>query len=227
MPFDPNRVQALLFDIDGTLSDTDDQMVAHFRRVLRPLKRILPNQDVHAAARWLVMGLETPGNFIYTKLDRFGLDGPAGRLLNTLSHQRANRKPKYFQVIPGVMEMLPRLAVRYPLAIVSARGDAGALAFLDQFGLRPYFKAVVTAQTCEFTKPFPDPVLEAARQVDVPVEACVMIGDTTVDMHAGKSAGAQTIGVLCGFGHRKELLRAGADVILETTAGVENILAEI
>ena len=52
-----------------------------------------------------------------------------------------------------------------------------------------------------------------------------MIGDTTVDMHAGKSAGAQTIGVLCGFGHRKELLRAGADVILETTAGVELALA--
>ena len=221
MAFDPSRVRALLFDIDGTLSDSDDQMVAHLSRFLRPLKRILPNQDVHATARWLVMGLESPGNFIYTKLDRFGLDGPVGRLLNTLTHRHARHKPKYYQVVPGVMEMLPRLATRYPLAIVSGRGDAVALAFLDQFGLRPYFKAVVTSQTCEYTKPFPDPVLEAARQVNVPVEACVMIGDTTMDMHAGKAAGAQTIGVLCGFGRRKELLRAGADVILETTAGVE------
>jgi phosphoglycolate phosphatase-like HAD superfamily hydrolase len=224
LAFDPTRVQALLFDIDGTLSDTDDQMVAHFSRVLRPLKSILPNRDVHAAARWLVMGLETPGNFIYTKLDRLGLDGPVGRLLNTLSHRRAGRKPKYFQIVPGVSEMLARLAELYPLAIVSARGDAVALAFLDQFGLRPYFKAVITSQTCEYTKPFPDPVREAARQLKVPVESCVMIGDTTVDMHAGKAAGTQTIGVLCGFGRRSELLRAGADVILETTAGVEAAL---
>jgi N-acetyl-D-muramate 6-phosphate phosphatase len=225
LAFDPARVQALLFDIDGTLSDTDDQMVARFSRVLHPLKRLLPNRDVHAAARWLVMWMESPGNYIYTKLDRFGLDGPVGRLLNTFSHRRANRKPKYFQVIPGVTEMLPRLAMRYPLAIVSARGNAGALAFLDQFGLRPFFQAVITAQTCEYTKPFPDPVLEAARQLELPVEACVMIGDTTVDMHSGKTAGAQTIGVLCGFGHRDELLRAGADVILETTGMVEAILA--
>ena len=137
MAFEPNRVQALLFDIDGTLSDTDDQMVAHFSRVLRPLKRILPNQDVHATARWLVMGLETPGNFIYTKLDRFGLDGPAGRLLNTLSQRQAQRKPKYFQVIPGVMEMLPRLAARYPLAIVSGPGMPGHWLFWISSGCGP------------------------------------------------------------------------------------------
>ena len=44
-----------------------------------------------------------------------------------------------------------------------------------------------------------------------------MIGDTTVDMRAGKSAGAQTVGVLCGFGEKEELLRMGADLILNST----------
>lgn len=45
-----------------------------------------------------------------------------------------------------------------------------------------------------------------------------MVGDTTVDMLAGRRAGAQTVGVLCGFGERGELESAGADVLLESTA---------
>ena len=48
-----------------------------------------------------------------------------------------------------------------------------------------------------------------------------MIGDTTVDIRAGKAAGAQTVGVLCGFGEEGELRRVGADLILPSTADVE------
>lgn len=224
MPFDPARARALLFDIDGTLSDTDNQVVARLESLLRPLAGILPERNPRAAARWLVMGLETPGNITYTALDRLGLDGPAGRLLNTFSHWTSGRKPKHFWAVPGVVEMLPRLAVRCPLAVVSARGEKSSLAFLEQFNLHQYFQVVVTAQTCRYTKPFPDPVLHAARALGVAAQNCVMIGDTTVDIRAGKSAGAQTVGVLCGFGHRGELERAGADLILETTAGVEAVL---
>ena len=53
-----------------------------------------------------------------------------------------------------------------------------------------------------------------------------MIGDTTVDIRAGKSAGAQTVGVLCGFGEKEELLRMGADHILKNTADLKDILLE-
>jgi phosphoglycolate phosphatase-like HAD superfamily hydrolase len=52
-----------------------------------------------------------------------------------------------------------------------------------------------------------------------------MIGDTTVDIRAGKAARAQTIGVLCGFGEERELRRYGADVILPSTAELDEFLA--
>jgi phosphoglycolate phosphatase len=51
-----------------------------------------------------------------------------------------------------------------------------------------------------------------------------MIGDTTVDMRAGKSAGAQTVGVLCGFGEEEELLRMGADLILPSPRELLQVL---
>jgi N-acetyl-D-muramate 6-phosphate phosphatase len=61
-------------------------------------------------------------------------------------------------------------------------------------------------------------VIWAAAQMGVAPENCLMVGDTTVDIRAGRAAGAQTIGVLCGFGQEKELRKAGADHILPHTA---------
>jgi phosphoglycolate phosphatase len=55
-------------------------------------------------------------------------------------------------------------------------------------------------------------------------ENCLMIGDTTMDILAGKRAGAQTVGVLCGFGERPELEKSGADLILENTSDLTGAL---
>jgi phosphoglycolate phosphatase-like HAD superfamily hydrolase len=51
-----------------------------------------------------------------------------------------------------------------------------------------------------------------------------MIGDTVFDIRAGKAAGAQTVGVLCGFGEQAELRQAGADLILEKPSDLVDIL---
>jgi phosphoglycolate phosphatase len=53
-----------------------------------------------------------------------------------------------------------------------------------------------------------------------------MVGDTTVDIRAGIAAKAQTVGVLCGFGEREELLRAGAHLILESPASLAGVLLQ-
>jgi len=53
-----------------------------------------------------------------------------------------------------------------------------------------------------------------------------MVGDTTVDIRAGKSAGTQTIGVLCGFGEENELRQLGADMILTTTSELIQVLKD-
>jgi phosphoglycolate phosphatase-like HAD superfamily hydrolase len=120
--------------------------------------------------------------------------------------------------------MLEQLYQHYPMAVVSARGGRSTQWFLDQFELMPLFKTVVTAQTCEFTKPYPDPIQWAAKEMGVSAQECLMIGDTTVDILAAKRAGAQSIGVLCGFGERAELKAAGANIIVETTEAITSVL---
>jgi phosphoglycolate phosphatase-like HAD superfamily hydrolase len=112
------------------------------------------------------------------------------------------------------------------MVVISARDDRAAMGFLEYFELLPFFSHVITAQTCAHTKPYPDPLFWAADHLDLSPTQLLMIGDTTVDIRAGKSAGAQTVGVLCGFGEEPELRRAGADLILPSTALLPQILLD-
>ncbi len=223
MPLHVSRIRAICFDVDGTLSDTDDVMVAQLAGLLYPFHFLFPGKDLVRVARGIVMEAESPANFLAGTADLVGLDDEIFALKNWVVRQ-SKKKTKAFQLVPGTREMLERLSPHYPLAIVSARDADTTMEFLDQFHLAAFFTCIATGQTCEHTKPFADPVLWAAREMGVPPETCLMVGDTTVDMQAGKAAGAQAVGVLCGFGEEAELRRHGADMILSQTAELVQVL---
>jgi phosphoglycolate phosphatase len=221
---DLSRLRALLFDLDGTLADTDDATIASVARLISPFHFLFPGRDPTRFLRWGLMTTETPLNWLMTVPDQLNLDQPLAAFTDTLYRLRGQGSPRHFLLIEGTKPMLETLAARYPLALVTSRGWRNAEAFLEQFELRPYFKVVVSALTAPRIKPHPAPVLHAARELGVPVENCAMIGDTTVDIHAGRRAGAQTVGVLSGFGERDELERAGANLILNKAAELAEVL---
>ncbi len=225
MPLDLARIQALCFDVDGTLSDTDDQYAARFARLLAPVCTLLPGRDPQRAARWLVMRLEAPGNFAMGIPDTLGLDDDLHRFGEWLRSKRTTpSKPHHFELIAGVRPALEALHKHYPMTVVTARGPRGTLAFLEQYDLGGFFAGVASSQTSPRTKPHPDPIYWSAEVMGVPPEACLMIGDTTVDIRAGRAAGSQTVGVLSGFGEEPELRRAGADEILPSVADLPALL---
>jgi N-acetyl-D-muramate 6-phosphate phosphatase len=224
MGLEPTRIRAILFDVDGTLSDTDDQWTERLASALRPVKWLFPGRNVTAAARWLILSMETPGNLAYTFLDWTHLDGLLAHIYNFFAKRKKSRRANHYRLIPGVKETLIRLSQNYPMAVVSARDVHSTHVFLKQYDLEKLFQAIATSQTCEYTKPYPDPLLWAAGMMNVAPEECLMIGDTTVDIRAGKAAGAQTVGVLCGFGDEAELRRAGTDLILSSTADLADVL---
>jgi phosphoglycolate phosphatase-like HAD superfamily hydrolase len=217
MPLDWERIKAICFDVDGTLSDTDNHMVDSLVKSLHGIRWLIPEITQTMIIRTFVMTIESPGNFLYNLADRLGIDQVALSLSDWMNQHTRRRKPDNFWIVPGVEEMLAEFGKRFPLSIVSARSHLGIEAFLDQFQLTSRFQAVATSQTCRHTKPFPDPVLWAAAQMGVRAEDCLMVGDTVVDIQAGKAAGAQTVGVLCGFGTQHELKRAGADSLIYST----------
>lgn len=171
------------------------------------------------------MWLESPGSALLELADRLGLDGEMIAVVNWMYRHRL-RQRRSLPVIAGVPGLLAALRGHYPLAVVSARDENSTMTFLSQAGLAQYFSVVVTALSAARTKPYPDPILFAADKLGVPAGSCLMIGDTTVDIRAGRAAGAQTVGVLCGFGEEAELRRQGADLILPSTEDLGNALIQ-
>ncbi|HVN53943.1 MAG TPA: HAD family hydrolase [Anaerolineaceae bacterium] len=226
MSLDLSRIRGLCFDIDGTLSDTDDRWVARLARGLAPFRPVLFGREPKAIARRVVMGIERPGNFLLGIPDSLGIDRPLADALRSMERVGLLRSPRRdgFWLVPQARETLAALAPHFPMAVVSARDEPDTQAFLEQFDLGSFFRCVCTAFTCEHTKPYPDPVRWASAQMGLSPDRVVMIGDTTIDIRAGRAAGAQTIGVLCGFGEEPELRRAGADLILPTTARLPDAL---
>ena len=224
MTLDTSRVQAVLFDLDGTLADTDDDYIRRAGELMRRLDFFFPQHDPTQFLRWSLMVSESPLNLLMGMPDRLGLDGPLAHLADWAAEHGRLTTSARFVLMAEVDRLLAQLAGRYPLAVVTARGARDTHAFLDQFNLAPHFRAVASAQTAPHTKPYPDPVLWAARELGVRVENCLMVGDTTVDILAGKRAGAQTVGVLCGFGERSELEQIGANAIIEHTRHLGPIL---
>ena len=220
VPLDIQLIQALCFDLDGTLSDSDDYYVEKFSTWFRYIPWV---RDPERFARRIVMWMESPANVLLNWTDTVGLDDEMIVLINWVYRHRRKKIHPYL-IIPGVSEMLSCLSGHYPLAVVSARDEASTMAFLEQFDLVKYFDVIITALSAVHTKPYPDPILLAAEKMGVEPRSCLMTGDTTVDMRAGKSAGAQKVGVLCGFGEEAELLRQGADLILPSTADLDKLL---
>lgn len=213
MSLQVSRIRALCFDVDGTLSDTDDYYAGRFETWLKHMPFV---SNPAPSARRLVMWLESPGSALLELADRFGMDGQMIGIVNWMNRRR-RRRGGPAPVVAGVPSLLAGLRGRYPLAVISARDEGSTMAFLEARDLRKYFTVIVTALSARRTKPYADPIQLAAQQMGVAAEACLMIGDTVVDIRAGKAAGAQTVGVLCGFGEESELRRSGADLILPST----------
>jgi HAD superfamily hydrolase (TIGR01549 family) len=235
MALDLSRIRALCFDVDGTIADTDDHLVAQLAALLDRAP-LVSGRRAERVARQIVMGAETPVHAAYALLDRLGLDVPVSRLRARLKAAKARgadpahtRNIEALDEVPhdmmaGVKEMLQTLAGRYPMCTISTGGAPRVERFLEHYGVRGVFTAVVGAQTTRRMKPHPEPLLFAADAMGVPPEECLMIGDTTIDIRTGRSAGAQTVGVLCGFGLEGELRRTGAGLILATTSDLLGVL---
>lgn len=215
-------VVGVLFDLDGTLADTDDTLIAGLAARLGRWRRLFPAQDPKPFLRRLVVMAEGPVNGLITQLDRLGLDDEAFRLSRWFARFLGQRQAEAMTLIPGVDALLRQLKPTYRLALVTTRDREAVARFLQMNGLDGLFDAVITRDDVRRLKPHPEPILLAAQRLGLAPQECLMVGDTAVDIQAGGAAGARTVGVLCGFGQERDL--ADADLVLPTTADLGAVL---
>jgi HAD superfamily hydrolase (TIGR01549 family) len=212
------RTKALFFDLDGTLIDTDDAFVETWAGRLEGWSRGLVGDDARPLLRRALVAAESPVNTIISLLDAVGLDDNIFSIGDRLRRIRGLRTHGRFVAIDGVLDTIRSLQSSYQLGVVTTRSRIDAMAFLRQYELQRLIKVVTTREDTWRLKPHPEPILRTISSLGLSPSQCVMVGDTTVDMVSAKGAGTFAVGVLCGFGEHKELLEAGADLVLDKTA---------
>jgi len=214
-----SNVKALLVDLDGTLVDSREAYVEAFRAGMSAIGRTKVNYDVaFEVPRRLEVGLpidELVGS--RSSVKRFLETYLATYYAVTLDRSRP---------FPNVFDALETLSGRFSLALITMRfvDNKKLMEELRKLGFLKYFRVVVTALDVRSPKPSPEALLKCARCLNVSLRQCVTVGDSVVDVRAGKLAGTKTVAVISGLFSREELEKEQPDVIIQNFSEIPSLL---
>jgi phosphoglycolate phosphatase len=221
-----NRMDALLFDVDGTLVDTREDLAAS-ANVLRE-HFDLPRVPTAEVVGWVGDGAPVLVARALGRPTESAHEDPrvAEGLVLFRDHYTAHMLERT-QPYPGTVEGVRRLReTGRELAVVSNKPCAMCVHILDALGFEGAFSLVLGGDSLPHKKPDPAPLLHALESLDVPPERAMMVGDGAQDMRAGHAAGCATAAALWGFRGRTELEPTRPNHWLESFAELEELLAE-
>ena len=179
---------AVVFDMDGTLLDTE----LVFKEIVWDVTRELGftmTTDVHG--RMVGSSHETTRKLL---AEAYGVSFPYALFDEECRRIMHARMAQAVPVKAGVPEILRELkARRIPMAVATSSRAPHALGHLGTAGLLDMFQAIVTRDDVTHPKPHPEPYLTAARHLGVKPELCLAIEDSHSGVHAAHGAGMQTV----------------------------------
>jgi phosphoglycolate phosphatase len=205
------RPDAIVFDLDGTLIDSRRDITTAINRLrgelgLPPLDLEQVVMMVGEGARLLVERALGPG-FSPAEIDQ-----ALKRYLGLYDEICLEATRAY----PGVEAMLSALGRRYPLALLSNKGEAFSRKILDGLGLTGFFREILGGDSLSSRKPDPAGLHILAGRLGVPVERLLLVGDTWVDAETARNAGCAFVLVEWGFPRPEKLDGVVADLRVKT-----------
>lgn len=210
---------ALLFDIDGTLIDTFEGILAATnaalaeigeppvpRDVLRPLVGIPVDRQMEMLHK--VAG------------------GATAAVAESYYRHFVEYVERGVRPYPGVIETLRSLEGRAIGTVTTRRREVATL-MLRKAGLDGYFRSIVGGDEVSRPKPEPDLPRYSARALGVPTSACVVVGDAPVDILAGRAAGTWTVAATYGYGDPEEIRAARPDVEIADISELPGVLGDL
>jgi len=206
-------IKLLIFDLDGTLADTGQDITNALNYALKPF---------HVREYSLEETKAMVGSGISRLLESLIPPGPpfpigesgdpkeivTARFLEYYDNHLIDNTMIY----PFVKETLSQLK-GYTKAVLSNKREIYSTRVLEGLGIIGYFDCVLGSDSVREKKPSPVPVLDLLEKYDIAQEEAVIIGDSNYDVEAGRAAGIRVIGVTYGFRAREAL--EGADAIID------------
>jgi pyrophosphatase PpaX len=200
------KIRAVLFDLDGTIIDTNELIIQSF---LHALKGVVPESFGRDHI------IPSMGQPLTMQLQQFSGQNDVARLTEAYREYNHLRHDEMVSLFPGVAEVIPQLrGAGIRLGIVTTKMRATTIRALELLGLYESMETIVALDDVEHAKPHPEPVEKAIQALGLEPSETLMVGDSTVDIEAAIAAGAIPVGVAWSLKGEEKLFEAGAVYML-------------
>ena len=205
--------KAVIFDLDGTLLDTLQDLANSYNRVLKQMG--FPTHPIDAYRYFVGDGARMCAARALPPENRN--DATIEQCLQIFRADYGQYWNVYTKPYDGIPEMLTALSnTGLKMAILSNKPQEDTERCAKEYLSQWNFEAIFGQKTSAPKKPDPAPALEISRRLNVHPKETVFIGDTSIDIKTAKAAGMFPVGVLWGFRSRDELVKSGAKAIIES-----------
>lgn len=210
-------IKAVLFDLDGTLVNTNELIIKSFEYTFKKHLNIDINRNEIVA---------TFGAPLRDVMERYDVNG-ADLMLEIFRGFSEKNHDLLSESIEGVEEGLNLLKnAKVKIAVVTSKRINTALRGLNLFDLTKYFDIIVGPEDTRIHKPFGDPALKACRLLEVEPFETLMVGDSLNDILCGKNAACKTCLVSYTALDLNEVLKYKPDYVVDSLTDILNICME-
>ncbi|RYG74418.1 pyrophosphatase PpaX [Lentibacillus lipolyticus] len=207
-------IHTVLFDLDGTLIDTNELIIESFMYTFRQYGKNLAREEA-------IEFIGPPLRDTFLQYD----PGQAEAMIATYREHNKLHHDDYVKAFPNVMETIDRLHREgFQLGIVTSKMKGTVDMGLAVTGLDHYFQTVITLDDVTCAKPHPEPVIMAINELDANAESTLMVGDNSHDIEAGQNAGIRTAAVAWSLKSREKLLACRPTYMLEDMRDLLDIM---
>jgi phosphoglycolate phosphatase len=216
------KVEAVLFDLDGTLIDSAP---IYYQIIDIVFEKI----GVPPVPRKTLQEAMDDGDFDWDfvlpdpmKPRKEELIAEARKIIDDIAPPMFR---KQISLVPGAAEICRKIAAQGMKIGLVTSTPADYISFklvpLQEAGIEKLLQVIITADDVVNKKPHAEPLLKGSKELEVAVEHCVYVGDTRVDIRSGNAAGMKTVGVLTGFDDFEALKRENPDAIIDSIAQLD------
>lgn len=212
------RVRAFLFDLDGTLIDSKQDLVSSINAMLRDTGRT--EQPTELVASYVGHGAP---QLIASVLGADSSEQERREALAIFLSRYQQKKLDETRAYPGVADALTKLAGN-PMAVLTNKPAQVSVEILEGLGLAKFFQAIYGGDSFEKKKPDAGGALTALRELGAAPADSAMVGDSDVDVQTARNAGMFAVGVNYGFGQH-DRKKQPADLYVDSLLQLVPLLA--
>jgi predicted PurR-regulated permease PerM/beta-phosphoglucomutase-like phosphatase (HAD superfamily) len=200
------KIEAIVFDLDGTLTQLDWRAVTWVEQHSTWLERLLPAQRRRHYTRRLMIAVEGTVNFLISQLGRGQEKRTLESSLPFFNLVRGYPPPEKLALQEGVAITLHRLAYTYRLALISTRDGRFVRSFLETADLNQgLFEAVIAREEVRSLLPHGEGLLAVSALLQLSPTQILLVSDTDTNLRAGRAMGMAVAGVLSGLGETVDM----------------------